>query len=331
MQKNIFLATINRQFATVAHANAFHKSEINYLCKTKLNKFFLISSHTPKKRLWDFFDRNQQESEFIILTHGKVDKSDKHIIDAGGDNTTIIDLVAKLPKNATVHITCCYQPNDHYYLTLSQQYPDLAIIAFGDVDKTTVTDRIDVNDIEKMDLELYIEKYSYPLNQIRVFKNGQKIREITTEDYFQEESPEIAGYKIKIDPIIFGRAIFKKCPDRIQWYFAKYSNCFLPQDIEKINQLIITKPENYLDILKEFFQNTCLVNRLKKYLSITEPNEDEKKDIELLIQLLTKRTENKLLKKEDIKDFASISYFPKPKTYISQADQQILSCKENSK
>lgn len=269
----------------------------------------------------DFFDRNQKESQFIIITHGEADENDKHIIDIGRDHTTIADLVAKLPENATVHITCCYQPNDGYYLTLSQKYPTLTIIAFGDVDNTTVVAKIDVTDIEKMDLERYIKEHSYPLNQIRVFKNGEKTQQITTEDYFQDESLEIVGYQIKIEPMIFGRAIVEKYPDKIQWYFTKYADCFLLKDIEKINSLIETQPENYLDILKEFFQNINLVNKLKKYLLIAEPNKDEKENIESLIQSLRERTENQFLEKEGITiNPESIARFPKPKTYISQAE-----------
>lgn len=239
----------------------------------------------------NFFVQNINDKDWVIITHGIKAKNGETKLSCGLDFKISPDeLLTKIPKNSTVYLAFCYQLSDEKWQELSAKHSSLKIIAFGNVAKINTLRTISSLSAELTSREI-LETYSNPLNLIRVFEAGQKLEEIQPLDYLEKPNLEINGCNIKIDPVFLGDAILKQCPEKISDFFKKFSQYFLPADIEKINEKILAaqqdpaKQANCHQLLERFFTN-CLHKKTleqaistKHFLSLSSVQKREVKNI----------------------------------------------------
>ena len=256
------------------------------------NIFLLFAELTLKASRFDnFFTKNINDTDWVIITHGIKAKNGETKLSCGLDSEISPDeLLTKIPKNSTVYLAFCYQLSDEKWQELSAKHSSLKIIAFGNVAKINTLRTISSLSATLTSREI-LETYSNPLNLIRVFEAGQKLEEIQPLDYLEKPNLEINGCNIKIDPVFLGDAILKQCPEKISDFFKKFSQHFLPADIEKIDQTIseiqgcLEKQANCHQLLKQFFIN-CLHKKTleqaistKHFLSLSFVQKREVKNI----------------------------------------------------
>jgi len=259
----------------------------------KSKNIFSLFAELPLKysRFNNFFAQNINDTDWVIITHGIKAENGETKLSFGLDSEISPDeLLTKIPKNSTVYLAFCYQLSDEKWQELSAKHSSLKIIAFGNVAKINTLRTISSLSAELTSREI-LETYSNPLNLIRVFEAGQKLEEIQPLDYLEKPNLEINGCNIKIDPVFLGDAILKQCPEKISDFFKKFSQHFLPADIEKIDQTIseiqgcLEKQANCHQLLERFFTN-CLYKKTleqvistKHFLSLSSVQKREVKNI----------------------------------------------------
>jgi len=251
----------------------------NFIAPTnKIKNYLLLSPDLPlhSSLQLKFIEQYKKDPDWVIITHGIEEENAETSLCCGlYSETPIDDFLTEIPKNSTVYLAFCYQLSDEKWQELSAKHSSLNIIAFGNVAKINTLRTISSLSATLTSREV-LEKYSNPLNLIRVFKAGKKLEEIQPLDYLEKpDQLTINGWKIEVDPIFLGDAILKECPEKISDFFEKFSQHFLPADMAKINEILSqAKQDDHQQSIKQFFKNCLYKKTLQKILSTEILKED---------------------------------------------------------